>query len=215
MVVQLCHSVVYRQLFHIEVFNARGIIERKRYGTPYSACGQTDAPVPTIAVGSLAGVNADALLAVVVVCRIGESVCFPLRKRLLDGGVEIDGKVVIPLAEEILYLKVIAHKHIVGAFQQGAVQIDIGVCVQSFKTEHGGTMSQLCFCDGESGSVFPVFFLHPLYLLFVHAEEGIDELAIVYEVLVYGSTHFCRHPFVLVCLGELPVLVQLQAQWLL
>ena len=215
MVVQLCHSVVYRQLFHVEVFNARGIIERKRYGTPYSACGQTDAPVPTVAVGSLSGVNADALLAVVVVGRIGESVCLPLRKRLFDGRVEIDCQVVISLAKKILNLKVVAHKHIVCAFQQSAVQIDIGVCVQSLKTEQGGTMSQLCFCDGESGLVFPVFLLHPLHLLFVHAEEGIDELAIVYEVLVYGSAHFCRHPFVLVCLGELPVLVQLQAQRLL
>ena len=190
------------------VFDAGCIVEFQSHRTPDTAGGETDTPVPSVAIRSLTAVDTYASLAVVVVGRILESVGFPLWQAHLDRRMEIYLQAVFAFAEHILYREFIAHEHVVCTFQQRAVQVDVGISVQTFEVQQGCLAGQLLLGECKGGLVLPIFLFYPLHLLFVHAEERVDELVVVNQILVYGARYGSRQPLTLTYLGELPALVQ-------
>ena len=198
----------YGYLLHIIVLHACHIEELQGHGTPDATGSQSDAPIPTEAIRSLASEDAHALVAMVIVGRIDESVRFPLGQGLLDGRMKIHLQTVLALAEHLLHGQGIAHEHVVRTLQQGAVQVDVCVSVQALEFEHRSPTGQLLLGHLERSLVHPVLLFHPLHLLLVQAEERVLQPAIVYQVLMNGARNGSRKPFPLACLGEFPSLVQ-------
>ena len=79
LILNLRQFLSYRCLTHIIILNSCHIIINQMYGTPYTTGSQSNAPIPSITVRCFTGIDADTLVTMVIVCRIVESVCFPLR----------------------------------------------------------------------------------------------------------------------------------------
>ena len=121
---------------------------------------------------------------------------------------EIYLQTVFPFTKHFLYRQLIAYKHIICTLQQRTIQINICICIQTFKIQHSSLTLQLFFGQCKSCPILPILLLYPLYLFFIHPKERIDQFIIIHQILMYSSRYSSRQPLPLANLSKLPTFIQ-------
>ena len=193
-----CYLIVYVSLasvhflIHEPVVYLQAVIKSQFHGAPYPAADESHAPVPTVLVWRFACEYAQVLVAPVVVGRVVETVGVPLCQSFSYRGVKHYGYPVFSCFQYGFHVCRVGYEHVVGSEDVRAVQIDIGIGVESEKLQRGGIVRQLVFADFKFSLILPVFLFQTPQRFFVFAPERVFHQSVVEQVGVDCARHFCR-----------------------
>lgn len=134
----------------------------EEHGTPDTDGNQPLTPIPTIVIRRLASINTQARMSVVIVGRIIYPAFLICRQSCLKRRSESDQQFVF-LLQQALHRHTVPHEHIFRTQNLPAVQLHLGISIQTLKFENAVTAFQLFIREFEYQPVSPVMLACPLY----------------------------------------------------
>ena len=206
-------AVSHVVLDYLYIGQTRAVPCLEHHGAPDARSHQTGTPVPAVVIACLAGEDAHEFVEYASVLRLVRPgvesvvVLVAFGEVDLDGRMEIDFQFVFARFELVLYVDAPCAVHIVGVEQRRAVEIDVGIGVESVENQFAIVGSQFSLGGNKRCLIHPVFFVHPLHSALVEAEKRVLDDLVGHEVGVNGAGHGGRIPDFGTSLPELPSVV--------